>query len=84
MKLVREKNVPEQKYYYKKNQEIISLFDEFLNSDMDIASVYVGDGYDGHRNYNKLNNYIHRYYKDIIKLNKRDDKVYLSKINKED
>lgn len=84
MKLVREKSVPEKEYHYEKNLEIISLFDEFMNSDMDIASVYVGDGYEGKMKYTKISNYVRRYYKDTVKLNKRGDKIYLSKINKED
>ena len=84
MKLVKEESIPERNDRGVRNSEIMSLLDEFINSDMDIASVHAGDRYESRLQYNKISHYVYTYYRDLIKINKRGNKIYLSKINKED
>lgn len=54
MKLVREESVPERDDNGAKNKEIISLLEEFMDSDMDIASVDTGDRYHSKLTYNSI------------------------------
>lgn len=84
MKLVREESVPERKDSGARNHEIISLLDEFMDSDMNIASVCAGDRYESKLMYNSIAYYARAYYKYLIRIFKRGDKIYLEKINKED
>lgn len=51
---------------------------------MDIASVSANDKYESKMMYSSIGYYARTYYKDLIKISKRDNKIYLSKTNKED
>lgn len=87
LKLHRETSIPIKKSNRdgnKKYKEIYDLIDEFVSSDMNIASVDIPAHFDKRRKmlFEQAVRYVARVYD--VKANKRDDKIYLSKNNKED
>ena len=85
--LHRETSIPRKEYNRKRNkkyQVIYDLIEEFVSSDMDIASVDIPAHFDNRNKtlFEQAMRYAAR--ANDIKTSKRDNKMYLSKINKED
>lgn len=77
-KLTRENSIPDKRSRQVANPELLETMREFHESDMDIASIEVGE--DWKKVSNQATYYGNRFFDSRIKIAVRGSKIYLKKI----